>query len=128
MRAPEFDALLLESIDEALSSLGDLIKRTTYFHLEQSFDIRKDEIPYRVHAFAHALDNIFGAGSDLVETQILKKLYEKLGEVFPHNNSENATFLQCVKAAERLLQERNRTAEISALFQDETRIQSEGEP
>ena len=127
LASTEFDALLLESIDEALSSLGDSIKQTTYFHLEQSFDIRKDEIPQRIHCFAQTLENIFGVGGDRVEILILKKLYGKVGEVFAHNNLEKMNFLQCVKAAQHVFQERNRTAEIRALFQDEKPIQPEDE-
>jgi len=125
-RAPEFDLLLLESVDEALSSLGESIKRTTYFHLEQSFDIRKDEIPHRISTFAHALENIFGVGGDLIETMILKKLYEKVGQVFTPNSPGKTTFLQYITAAERVFEERNTVAEISALFQDENSIQSGG--
>jgi CheY-like chemotaxis protein len=124
---PEFVALLLESIDEALASLGDSIKQTTHFHLEQSFSIRKEEIPHRIGAFAQALENIFGVGGDLVEIIILKKLYEKVGEVFTPSSPGKTTFLQYITAAERAFQERNRTAEISKLGQDEKPIRSGGE-
>jgi len=123
----EFDALLLDSIDEALSSLGESIKRTTYFHLEQSFDIRKDEIPHRIGTFAHALENIFGVGGDLIETTILKKLYEKVGQIFTPNSPGKTTFLQYITAAERVFEERNGIAEISALIQCRKPIQCGGE-
>ena len=124
MFEPEFNTLLLESIDEALSSLGDSIKKTTNFYLEQSFCIRKDEIPHRIGAFAQALENIFGVGGDLIETLILKRLYEKVGEVFTPNNPGNTTFLQYITAAERVFRKRNITVEIGELVQDEKSIQS----
>jgi hypothetical protein len=124
----EFKALLFESIDEALSSLGDSIKQATNLYLEQSFGIRKDEIPYRISAFAQALENIFGAGGDLVESLILKKLYEKIGEVFTPDSPGKTTFLQHITAAERVFQEKNQTAEVSVSIQEEKPIQYGGKP
>jgi len=123
----EFKALLFESIDEALSSLGDSIKQATNLYLEQSFGIRKDDIPYRISAFAQALENIFGAGGELVETLILKKLYEKIDEVFTPNSPGKTTFLQYISAAERVFREKNQTAEVGVSIQEEKPIQFGGE-
>jgi len=43
----DFEKLLLEAIDDALSSLGETPKHAIYYHLEKSFNVKKQEIPYR---------------------------------------------------------------------------------
>jgi hypothetical protein len=127
----EFDAILLESVDEALSALGDPVKRAIYFHLEQSFGIRKDEIPQRLADFKQALENILGAhacvGGEFTEILVLKKLYEKVGEVFKYTNPGEIAFLQYVATAKFAFQERSRTALTSELASDETLVKSGGE-
>ena len=126
----EFNAVLLESIDEALSALGKPVKRAIYFHLEQSFGIRKDEIPQRIADFKQALENILGAnarvGGDLTEILILKKLYEKVGEVFTYTNPGEIAFLRCIATAKFVFQERNMTALTSELAPDEKLVKSGG--
>lgn len=123
----EFDAILLESIDEALSALGNSINQAIYFHLEQNFGIRKDEIPKRLGGFKQALENILGAGGDLVEILILKKLYEKVGKIFTYTNPGEFAFLRCVATAKSAFQERNRTALINELAEDEEFVKLGGE-
>lgn len=103
----EFDFLLLEAIDEALSSLGDSIMQTVYFYLEKSFHIKKAEIPCRLGAFTQAIENIFGAGADIIEILIIKKLYEKVGGVFMWNESERFGFTEYVAKVKSLSKEKN---------------------
>lgn len=124
----EFDAILIESIDEALSALGNTVNQAICFHLEQSFGIRKNEIPHRIADFKQALENILGVGGDLTEILILKKLYEKVGEVFMYTNPGEIAFLRCVAAAKFVFQERNMTTLTNELAQDEKLVQSGGEP
>jgi hypothetical protein len=45
-----FDNLLLEAIDEGLSSLGESVRQSVYFHLQKSFHISREEIPERNNA------------------------------------------------------------------------------
>lgn len=73
-----FSKLLLEAVEEGLSSLGDSPKQAIFFHLENSFKIDKDNIPVNLTEFAKALENIFGPGASYIEKLILKRLYEKL--------------------------------------------------
>jgi len=69
--------MLQASIDEAFSSLGENVKKTIYFHLENSFQIPKREIPRRIKDFSDALERIFGAGAKHLELLIMKNLYLK---------------------------------------------------
>lgn len=97
--------ILLEAVEEGLSSLGDSPKHAIFFHLENSFEISKDNIPTSLTEFSKALEKIFGPGASYLEKLILKNLYEKLGLEFEEVESWN--FLEYVNDVEkRLLLER----------------------
>lgn len=105
-----FDNLLLEAIDEGLSSLGESVKLSVYFHLQKSFHIRHEEIPERLGAFVQAVRNIFGVGSGFLEVLILKKLYEKVGEVFESDSNRLFDFIECVLSAKRRFEKNEKMA------------------
>ena len=86
--------ILLEAVEEGLSSLGDSPKQAIFFHLETSFKIRKGSIPRNLTEFAEALEEIFGPGAFCIEKLIAKRLYEKLGLEFEEAKGWN--FLECV--------------------------------
>jgi len=95
-----FEELLLESVDEGLSSLGESVKRAVYNNLKKTFKIEKHTIPHRIDKFANAIEKLFGDGAKLLEIQMMKRLYEKVGhnvEYFPETN--DLLFLQYVEAA-----------------------------
>jgi hypothetical protein len=71
----DFEKLLLEAVDEGLSSLGETSKIAIYFHLKKSFNIKKKEIPYKIEAFAKGIEKIFGLGANFLEILIMKQLY-----------------------------------------------------
>ncbi len=75
----EFENLFLEAVDESLSSLGDSAKQAIYYHLEESFRLKRQEIPDRIDEFATAMERIFGYGAKLLQIQIMKRLHEKVG-------------------------------------------------
>jgi len=81
---PRFRSLLLEAVDEALSSLGDSVKQAIYFHLEETFEINKQEIPDKIEEFTNAIEEIFGLGAKLLEIRIMKSFYEKDGHTFKY--------------------------------------------
>lgn len=70
---------LLEAVDEGLSLVGKSAKQIIYFHLEKNFNITRDDVPQRVEEFANALEKMFGSGAKIIEIQIMKKLYKKIG-------------------------------------------------
>jgi adenylate cyclase class IV len=96
-----FNRLLCEAVDEGLSSLGENSKQAIYFHLEKSFNIKKQETPYKIEAFANAIEKIFGLGANFLEILIMKRLYEKVGQTFKMHRSENLKFTEYVAAAKR---------------------------
>jgi len=97
--------LLLEAVDEGLASLGDSAKHAVYFHLDKKFNIKKEEIPCKVEAFAEALEKIFGPGANLLEILIMKRLYERIGRSFKLHTSQNLQFTEYVAAAKQSFRE-----------------------
>jgi len=92
-----FEKLFLEAVGEALSSLGTSSKHI-YFHLEKDFNINKQDIPHKIEEFTNAIEEIFGLGAGVLEIQIMKRLYEKVGP-FKHFPEQNLTFIKYVEAA-----------------------------
>ena len=74
----KFDELLVSAIDEALSSLGESVKQSIYFHIEHKFHVARNEIPGNLEEFQEGLDKIFGAGARFIEILIMKNLHAKL--------------------------------------------------
>lgn len=101
MPKPGFNKLLREAVDEGLSSLGENSKQAIYFHLKKSFNIKKQEIPYKIEALANAIEKIFGLGANFLEILIMKRLYEKIGQSFRMRGSEDFTFTEYVATAKR---------------------------
>jgi hypothetical protein len=95
----DFEKLLLEAIDEGLSSLGESSKQAIYYHLEKSFNLKKQEIPYSIEAFTGAIEKIFGLGANFLEILIMKRLYEKMGRNFKLRTSKNLEFIEYITAA-----------------------------
>ena len=101
MAEKAFKRLLLEAVDEALASLGDSARQAIYFHLENKFKIRRDEIPHRVEDFADGLEKIFGVGARFIEILIMKKIYERTGQSLEWNEDRELIFSEYVAAARR---------------------------
>ncbi len=102
-----FEKLLLEAVDEALSLL-EMSPKHVYFHLEKDFNIKKQDIPRKIDEFTDAIEETFGPGAGVLEIQIMKQLYQKVGP-FKHFPMRNLTFSEYVEAAGYLY---------SSLFED----------
>jgi hypothetical protein len=74
-----FNKILLEAIDDALSSLSESVKESIYHHLEKIFNIKKYEIPDRIDDFSDALEKIFGLGARSLEIMFMKHLHNRIG-------------------------------------------------
>ncbi len=74
----KFDELLSEAVDEALSLLGEPVKNTVYFQLENSFNIPKKEIPQQIDEFSDIIHKIFGFGASRFEINLMKNLHSKI--------------------------------------------------
>ncbi len=103
----DFEKLLIEAVDEGLSSLGQSSKKAIYFHLKESFNIKKEEIPFRISIFADAIEKIFGGGACFLEILIMKRLHEKVGGNFELRESTDFAFTEYIAAAKRNVMEKN---------------------
>ena len=82
MPSDSFSKLFLAAVDESLLSLGNSSKQAVFFHLEASFNIKKENIPSNLTGFSKALEGIFGSGASYLEELIAKRLHEKLGVAY----------------------------------------------
>ena len=95
-----FEELLLESVDEGLSSLGETCKQAIYFHIEKEFKLNKRDIAFRIKDFAEAIENIFGVGAKILEIRIMKNLFKNMGYPFPYfHNRECLEFTKYIESA-----------------------------
>lgn len=86
--------------------MGESPKQAIIFHLENSFEIKREEIPTNLTEFTKALEKIFGPGAPCIEKLILEKLHNKLNLEF--KGFENLDFLNSVEnLKKRLLSERD---------------------
>ena len=102
MRDDNFDELLLEALDEGLSSLGDSAKRVIYVYLEKTYKINRQDIPYKIDSFVDAIENFLGSGAKLLEILVIKHLHKKIGHKIDYNQELKVLiFTEYVAAARK---------------------------
>jgi hypothetical protein len=61
--------------------------------------MNRQDIPYRIEEFTDAVENIFGSGARILEIQIMKCLFKKVGYTFKHySKRQDITFNEYVTA------------------------------
>jgi hypothetical protein len=78
LRKRSFNELVMDAIDQVLSSFGENSKIAVYDRLEKDFNIKKQEIPYRINDFSKALESLFGLSAMHLENMFMKNLYAKI--------------------------------------------------
>lgn len=73
-----FEQLLLNSIDEAMSNLGESCRALLYTYLAAALSLKKDQIPKRLEDFTVVIKDIFKLGSKVIDGLVLKTLCDKL--------------------------------------------------
>jgi hypothetical protein len=100
-RRGRFRKLLMEAVDESLSTLGETPKQAIYFHLQESFNIVKQDIPDKIDEFTFAIEKIFGEGAKLLEIEIMRSLHEKARDTLKqYPKKDGLSFTQYVQAHE----------------------------
>ncbi len=93
-----FDEILMESVDETLSAVGDSDKHLIYFYLRKDLGISKDQIPHRIDDFVETLRSIFGVGAKHFELLLVKQIEAKTGISYPLIHQEG-TLQDCAAFA-----------------------------
>lgn len=94
----EFNKLLVNAIDESLNSLGESVKQSIYFHIENNISVARNDIPANIAEFQGGLEKIFGTGARFIEILIMKNLHSKIG--FPlHMEKKQLEFVEYVGVA-----------------------------
>ena len=99
----DFEKLLIEAVDEGLSSLGDSGQEAIYFHLKSTFEIEKHEIPDKIEAFAKALEEIFGGGAKLIQIRIIEALHERVNQFKYFPKQGDLVFTEYLAALRRFV-------------------------
>ena len=96
----EFEAKLVEAVEEALTEFDVVVKREVLFHLEKRHGIRLGEIPAKIEEFSQGLRDIFGIGAEVLERRIGRKLAEKLGVEYDRRTNESfSSYVNRLKTA-----------------------------
>jgi ribulose kinase len=73
-----FEELLLNSIDESISNLGESCRELLYTYLAAALSLKKEQIPKRFEDFTTAIKDIFKLGSKVIDGLVMKTLCDKL--------------------------------------------------
>ena len=96
----DFKEFLLEAIDAALSLLGNSSKQVVYFYLEKNFNVKKQDIPDKIEEFTIVIERLFGHGAKILEIEIMKNLFVKIGSAFEYfPEKDDLLFIDYVDAA-----------------------------
>jgi hypothetical protein len=95
---PKFDSLLINAVDETMADLfGPVVVQSLHEHLLKFYEVRIEEIPYRLDTLISTLERTFGASSKTICKAIARKFYAKLGLSFYDNPGR--TLLESVQQA-----------------------------
>jgi hypothetical protein len=98
----DFNLLLLNSIDDALLSMGESAKKSVYFHIEKNYRVEREQIPQELEQFQTALEKIFGIGARYIEILIMRNLYGRVGRPLNLGKNEQLEFIKYVEAAKQV--------------------------
>ncbi len=96
-KSKQFDELLLNAIDDSFTSLGESIRQSIYFHLDEQFRLKREQIPRCLNKFQTAIEKIFGSGARFLEILIMKNLHLKSDISIEAENNVDINFIEYVK-------------------------------
>jgi hypothetical protein len=102
-----FDEAIEESIEAALSLLGNVSKEKVYRHLECTYDLKKENIPRRIGEFAHAFEETFGSVAKLLEIKIIEQLHSKYKNFSYSPMNEDIDFIEFINNFQQYLENLN---------------------
>jgi hypothetical protein len=100
----DFEMGVTEAIDEIFLSFGNVVKPAIYHHLENSYGIKKEEIPFKIEDFAEALEQTFGSVAKLIEIKIIERLHAKHKDFFYVPKKGELNFVEFVSNLQNYLE------------------------
>jgi hypothetical protein len=94
-----FDVILQSAVDDALTTLGESVKQAIYFHIENKFNVPKNNVSENIENFRVGLERIFGEGARFIEILIMKNLHSKIGLALEIEDDQ-LDFVKYINAAE----------------------------
>ena len=94
----KFEAAMTEAVDESLTSFKNVDKQKIYVHLEEAFEIKKQEIPCKIEEFVDAMGQMFGIGAKIVEIRIMEAVHKRMPEFMFTPKRGNVIFKDYVKS------------------------------
>lgn len=88
---------LLAAVDYGLLALGEVVRAAIYTRIEEEYQVRREEIPEKLDVFHKALQELLGAGAEILKRLIVKSLYSTLNLKLTEN--ENWTLAEYVQNA-----------------------------
>ena len=70
---------ILECIDRGLDTFGANVRMVLYWKMEKDLNLRREDIPEKPETFTKSIENLFGAGSRIVERTLIKQLKQSSG-------------------------------------------------
>jgi hypothetical protein len=102
-----FRQTLFEAVDEGLLMLGESGRNAVYFHLQNLYSLKREDISEKPETFAESLRKLFGIGAEVIEKAILKRLYLKLG--LSYEEKKNYSFMACLNDVRHLANQEPKT-------------------
>jgi hypothetical protein len=95
---------LLDAVDYGLLAPGEIVRATIYGRIEESYQIRREEIPDHLDTFYKALQELLGKGAEVLRRLIVKNLYSRLDlEYTEHDNWTLVDYVHHARTAETAL-------------------------
>jgi len=91
------DTALLDAVDCGLLALGEIVRSTIYDRIEESYQVKREEIPEKLNTFHKALQELLGRSAEVVKRLIAKNLYSSLNLIFAEH--ENWTLVDYAQDA-----------------------------
>lgn len=98
-----FKRALLEAVDEGLLTLGESGRKAVYFHLQNLYALKKEDIANKPEVFVEGLRKIFGVGATVIEKVAMKSLCRKFG--MKYEERKNFDFLAYLNEVTQSAQE-----------------------
>nr|MDO8134758.1 hypothetical protein [Candidatus Njordarchaeum guaymaensis] len=71
--------IVTKMIEDGLDALGQNVGRVILHHIEVSYSLKRNPIPWKIDVFTKALRDMFGEGSHTIERIIVETISRKMG-------------------------------------------------